>query len=124
MANTRYSDKDLAEFRDILEQRLIKEKKNLDYYTNALKNRDDNDINDTAPAFKGLEDGNSTLMKEENAYHAQKTSDYIKKLEQALVRIENKTYGICVITGELIPKDRLRAVPTTTKTIDAKKSQK
>ncbi|MDR2511499.1 MAG: TraR/DksA family transcriptional regulator [Bacteroidales bacterium] len=124
MAKQRYSDEELTEFRTILEGKLADAKKKLEWFTNTLRSSSENDINDTTPISKAFEDGYTTVTKEENAYFAQRESDYIKKLEQALDRIDKKTYGICVITNQLIPKERLLAVPTTTKTIEAKKTPK
>ena len=117
---TRYSDAELEEFRALINQKL--EQANADYevYRKALNNVDGNDINDTSPTFKVLEDGAAASNKEEIGRSAQHLMKFIQNLQAALIRIENKTYGICRETGKLIPKERLRAVPHTTLSIEAK----
>jgi len=117
---TRYSDAELEEFRDIIMEKLEKAQKDYELLRNGLSNLDGNDVSDTSPTFKVLEEGASTLNKEEAGQLAQRQMKFIQHLQAALVRIENKTYGICRETGKLIPKERLRAVPHATLSIEAK----
>ncbi|MCL2596749.1 MAG: TraR/DksA C4-type zinc finger protein [Paludibacter sp.] len=117
---TRYTDAELEEFRQIIEEKLIKAQREYDGLRNALNNMDGNDVIDTSPTFKVLEEGASTLSKEEMGLLAQRQKKFIQNLQAALVRIENKTYGVCRETGKLIPKERLRAVPHATLSIEAK----
>ncbi|MCH5328823.1 MAG: TraR/DksA C4-type zinc finger protein [Coprobacter sp.] len=117
---TRYSDAELEEFRAIINEKLEKAYRDYDLLKGAIMNTDGNDISDTSPTFKVLEEGASTLSKEEAGQLAQRQMKFIQHLQAALIRIENKTYGICRETGELIPKERLRAVPHATLSINAK----
>ncbi|MDE5605686.1 MAG: TraR/DksA C4-type zinc finger protein [Bacteroidales bacterium] len=119
----RYSDQDLAEFKEIILQKLEKARNDLEILRQAYTNNGENDINDTSPTFKVLEEGYQVLSKEENARLAVRQQKFIASLEAALVRIENKTYGICRATGKLISKERLRIVPHATLSIDAKLNQ-
>ncbi|NDV93936.1 TraR/DksA family transcriptional regulator [Dysgonomonas sp. 521] len=119
---TRYSDEELNEFRDIILDKLNKAKKEYEELRAAITNADGNDVTDTSPTFKVLEEGASTLSKEEAGRLAQRQMKFIQNLQSALIRIENKTYGICRETGKLIPKERLRAVPHATLSIEAKNS--
>jgi DnaK suppressor protein len=119
----RYSDTELEEFRGIILKKLEQAKKELDNLTQQITNPNDHGTDDTAGTFKLLEDGSETLMKEEAGQLATRQKKFIEQLENALVRIENKTYGICRVTGKLIPKERLRAVPHTTQSIEAKLNQ-
>ncbi|GAB6122876.1 MAG: TraR/DksA family transcriptional regulator [Dysgonomonas sp.] len=119
---TRYTDEELNEFRDIILEKLNKAKKEYDELRAAITNADGNDVTDTSPTFKVLEEGASTLSKEEAGRLAQRQMKFIQNLQSALIRIENKTYGICRETGKLIPKERLRAVPHATLSIEAKNS--
>lgn len=119
---TRYTDEELKEFRDIIMEKLEKAKKEYDELRAAITNTDGNDVTDTSPTFKVLEEGASTLSKEEAGRLAQRQMKFIQNLQSALIRIENKTYGICRETGKLIPKERLRAVPHATLSIEAKNS--
>jgi DnaK suppressor protein len=121
---TRYSDEDLKEFKEIILQKLEKAKKDYATLKDVLTNTDGNDTQDTSPTFKVLEEGANVLSKEETGKLAQRQLKFIQHLQAALVRVENKTYGICRETGELISKERLRAVPHATLSIDAKKNQK
>ena len=121
---TRYSDAELEEFRAIIEDKLQKAQRDYDLLKSSLMNADGNDTSDTSPTFKVLEEGASVLSKEEAGQLAQRQMKFIQHLQAAMVRIENKTYGICREPGELIPKERLRAVPHATLSIDAKKGQK
>lgn len=117
---TRYTDEELNEFRDIILEKLNKAKEEYDQLRNSITNKDGNDVTDTSPTFKVLEEGASTLSKEEAGRLAQRQMKFIQNLQSALIRIENKTYGICRETGKLIPKERLRAVPHATLSIEAK----
>ncbi|MDH6309640.1 DnaK suppressor protein [Dysgonomonas sp. PFB1-18] len=119
---TRYTDEELNEFRDIILEKLTKAKIEYDGLRAAITNADGNDVTDTSPTFKVLEEGASTLSKEEAGRLAQRQMKFIQNLQSALIRIENKTYGICRETGKLIPKERLRAVPHATLSIEAKNS--
>ncbi len=121
---TRYSDEELAEFRSIINEKLEIAKQEYDNYRAAVTNADGNDIVDTSPTYKVLEEGASTLSKEEAGRLAQRQMKFIQNLQAALVRIENKTYGVCRETGKLIPKERLRAVPHATLSIEAKEGGK
>ncbi|MTK51860.1 TraR/DksA C4-type zinc finger protein [Paludibacter sp.] len=117
---TRYSDAELEEFRAIIMEKLAKAEHDYELLKLSLTNMDGNDTTDTSPTFKVLEEGASTLSKEEAGRLAQRQMKFIQHLQAALVRIENKTYGICRETGKLIPKERLRAVPHATLSIEAK----
>ena len=112
---TRYSDAELEEFRAIILEKLEIAKRDYELLRSGVTNSDGNDVADTSPTFKVLEEGASTLSKEEAGRLAQR-----QMLQAALIRIENKTYGICRETGKLIPKERLRAVPHATLSIEAK----
>jgi len=120
---TRYSDEELEEFRQIIMSKLEKAKRDLQLLTESYTISNDNDTNDTSPTFKVLEEGYQVFSKEENSKLAARQEKFIKSLENALIRIENKTYGICRVTGKLIPKDRLRSVPHATLSIEAKRLQ-
>ena len=119
-----YSDEELQEFKEIILAKLAEAKRDLELLTEAFSNSGGEDINDTSPTFKILEEGSQVLSKEENSNLAMRQVKFIKSLENALVRIENKTYGICRETGKLIPKERLRVVPHATLCIDAKNNAK
>jgi DnaK suppressor protein len=121
---TRYSDVELEEFRQIINEKLEKAQQDYEMLRNGLTNLDGNDVMDTSPTFKILEEGAATLSKEESGRLAQRQMKFIQHLQAALIRIENKTYGICRETGKLIPKERLRAVPHATLSIEAKSQQK
>jgi len=121
---TRYSDEELEEFRAIIIEKLQKAEHDYELLKLSLTNMDGNDTTDTSPTFKVLEEGASTLSKEEAGRLAQRQMKFIQHLQAALVRIENKTYGICRETGKLIPKERLRAVPHATLSIEAKENGK
>ncbi len=120
---TRYSDSELAEFRELIVQKVSDAKSELVNLQTLLNNSDTHGTDDTASSFKMLEDGSDTLAKEEAGQLAARQRKFIEQLENALVRIENKTYGVCRVTGKLIPKERLRAVPHTTQSIEAKVQQ-
>jgi len=123
-AKKRYSDEELQEFKELILEKLEKAKRDYELLRADVTNTDGNDVADTSPTFKTLEEGASTLGKEENGRLAQRQMKFIQHLQAALVRIENKTYGICRVTGNLIPKERLRAVPHATLSIDVKESGK
>ncbi len=120
----RYSDEELKEFKELILQKLEKAQADYEMYKNSITLGDGNDTQDTSPTFKVLEEGAATLSKEEAGKLAQRQLKFIQHLHAALVRIENKTYGICRETGKLISKERLRAVPHATLSIAAKNSQK
>lgn len=117
---TRYSDAELEEFRAIILDKLAVAKRDYEMLKGGVTNSDGNDVADTSSTFKVLEEGATTLSKEEAGRLAQRQMKFIQNLQAALVRIENKTYGICRATGKLIPKERLRAVPHATLSIEAK----
>lgn len=117
---TRYSDEELQEFKEIILEKLAKAQRDYELLKADVTNSEGNDIADTSPTFKVLEEGASTLGKEEAGRLAQRQMKFIQHLQAALVRIENKTYGICRETGKLIPKERLMAVPHATLCIDVK----
>ena len=117
---SRYSDAELEEFRLLINAKLEKAKADLALLTEAFTVTNDNDISDTSPTFKVLEEGSQVLSKEENSQLAARQQKFIRYLEAALVRIQNKTYGICRVTGKLISKERLTAVPHATLSIEAK----
>lgn len=119
----RYSDEELEEFRQIILSKLEKAHNDLKLLTESYTTGNDHDTNDTSPTFKVLEEGYQVFSKEENSKFAARQSKFIKALENALIRIENKSYGICRVTGKLIPKDRLRIVPHATLSIEAKRQQ-
>jgi len=118
---TRYSDEELEEFRVIIEGMLEKARAEYKTLRQVVMHGGGNDIEDTSPSFRTVEDdGANQLTKEEASQLAQRQYKFIKNLEAALIRIENKTYGICRVTGKLIPKERLRLVPHATLTVEAK----
>lgn len=116
----RYSEKELAEFRVLIVDKLDQAKKDYELLKNTLCHTDDHGTDDTSPTFKALEDGSDVLTREETAQLALRQEKFIQNLQNALIRIQNKTYGICRVTGKLIPKERLRRVPHATLSIDAK----
>ncbi len=118
---TRYSDVELEEFKQLIIDKLDKAKKDYDLLKSAITQDGSNDTQDTSPTFKVLEEGAATLSKEEAGRLAQRQQKFIQHLQAALIRIENKTYGICRETNKLISKERLRAVPHATLSIEAKK---
>ena len=120
---SRYSDKELTEFKELIIDKLKEAQTDYDLLKQTLSNADNHGTDDTSPSFKLLEDGSDVLSKEETAQLAVRQEKYIVNLKNALMRIENKTYGICRVTGKLIPKERLRSVPHATLGIDAKLNQ-
>lgn len=123
MADVRYSDKDLAEFKALIEKKMAAAKNDLDDLRASLSHKDDNGTDDTAHSFKMMEEGAATLSREEVAQLAGRQEKFIKHLENALIRISNKSYGVCRVTGKLIRKERLMAVPHATLSIEAKEAQ-
>ena len=121
---TRYNDEELEEFRQIINDKLALAKRDYDQMMDSLTNRDSNDVDDTSPTYKALEEGSETQSKEDLMKFAARQQKFIQGLKAALVRIENKTYGIDRITGKLIPKERLRAVPHATLSVESKLNQK
>ena len=124
MAEIRYSASDLEEFKELIEGKLELAREDLRQLRASMSHKDDNSTEDTAPTFKMMEDGSETMSREETAALAARQEKFILNLENALMRIKNKTYGICRVTGKLIPKERLRLVPHATLSIEAKQRQK
>lgn len=120
---TRYSPEELQEFKEIIETKLEEARRDYELLKNSFSNRDDHGTDDTSPTFKLLEEGSDVLSKEETGQLAARQKKFIENLEAALVRIQNNTYGICRVTGKLIPKERLRIVPHATLSIEAKNMQ-
>ncbi|NLA62623.1 MAG: TraR/DksA family transcriptional regulator [Bacteroidales bacterium] len=120
---TRYSDVELEEFKALIMEQLEAAKGEIENLRVTVTNADGNDTSDTSPTFKNMEEGASTLSKEDAGRLAQRQMKFIQSLQAALIRIENKTYGVCRETGLLIPKERLRAVPHATLSIEAKEGQ-
>jgi RNA polymerase-binding transcription factor DksA len=122
-AKSKYTNEELEEFNLIILEKLAKARVDLSLLTEAYSNNNEHDTNDTSPTFKVLEEGYSVLSKEENSRMAARQQKFITNLENALIRIENGTYGICRVTGKLISKERLRSVPHATLSIEAKLQQ-
>ena len=120
----RYSDKDLGKFKKIIQEKIIKANLDLDLLKSAYMNNGNNGTEDTSPTFKAFEEGSETMSKEANAQLALRQEKFVRDLKNALMRINNKTYGICRITGKLINKKRLSLVPHATLSIEAKNMQK
>ncbi len=120
---TRYSDAELKEFKELIQEKLVAARSEFSILTNTLSNPNGNGTDDTAGTFKVLEDGSATLEKEHINQLAARQKKFIDNLENALIRIQNQTYGICRETGKLIPKERLRAVPHATLSMEAKLKQ-
>ena len=123
-AKNRYSDEELQEFKELILEKLRIAQSDYEMYKTSLTQSDGNDTQDTSPTFKVLEEGAATLSKEESGKLAQRQLKFIQHLQAALVRVENKTYGIWRETGKLISKERLRAVPHATLSMDAKMNQR
>lgn len=121
---TRYSDAELEEFRAIINEKLEMAQREYDNLRELMSNASGNGVNDTSPTYKNFDEGAQTLSKESLAAQAQRQLKFITHLKNALIRIENKTYGICRVTGKLIPKERLRAVPHATTTVEGKMQSK
>lgn len=120
---TRYSDKELAEFKELIQQKLKEAQEDYELLRGSLSNRDNHGTDDTGRSFNMMEDGSDTLSREEVAQLAARQEKFISNLQSALVRIENKTYGVCRVTGKLIRKERLKLVPHATLSIEAKNAQ-
>lgn len=120
----RYSDEELEEFRAIINKKLAIARSDYEETMKVLMNKNTNDVNDTSPTYKALEEGSTNQTKEELVQMAQRQQKFIQGLQAALVRIDNKTYGIDRITGELIPKERLRIVPHATLSVASKQANK
>lgn len=124
MAETlRYSEQDLAEFKAIIQRKLESAKEEYQYLVEQIKHENENGTDDTGSTYVSIDDGSASQQKENVGALASRQQKFIDNLEKALVRIENKTYGICRVTGKLISKERLRAVPHTTQSIEAKRNQ-
>lgn len=121
---TRYTDSELEEFREIINEKLRLARRDQSAMMRQLMNADGNDVDDTSPTYKALEEGSASQSKEDLVQMANRQQKFMQGLEAALVRIENKTYGIDRITGELIPKERLRAVPHATLSVASKNARK
>jgi DnaK suppressor protein len=120
----RYSDADLAEFKEIILKKIQKAQSDLDLIKSAYMNDLNNGTDDTSPTFKAFEEGSETMSKEANSQLAIRQEKFIRDLKNALFRVENKTYGICKVTGKLISKERLKIVPHATMSIEAKNLQR
>ena len=121
---TRYSDSDLAEFKELIKAKIEKAQHDLDLIKSAYMNDLNNGTDDTSPTFKAFEEGSETMSKEANSQLAIRQEKFLRDLKNALIRIENKTYGICKVTGKLISKERLKIVPHATMSIEAKNLQR
>jgi len=119
----RYADADLAEFKVIIQEKIRKAEEELESFRTSYKNDSNNGTDDTSPTFKAFEEGSETMSKEANVQLAIRQEKFIRDLKNALLRIENKTYGICRETGKLIQKERLKLVPHATLSIEAKRKQ-
>lgn len=122
--NIRYSDKDLGEFKVLIEDKIEKANSHLELLKSSYMNDGNNGTDDTSPTFKAFEEGSKTMSKEANTQLAIRQEKFIRDLTNALLRIENKTYGVCRVTGELINIERLKLVPHATLSIEAKNMQK
>ena len=120
----RYSDAELQEFKKLIQDKIAKAENDLGLIKENFINNQNNGTDDTSPTFKAFEEGAETLSKEQNAILAGRQEKFLRDLKNALIRIENKTYGICRVTGKLIGKERLRAVPHATLSIEAKNMQR
>lgn len=118
-----YGEADLAEFKEIILKKIARAQEDLDILNSSYKNNSTNGTDDTSPTFKAFEDGAETMAKEANVQLAIRQEKFIRDLKNALLRIENKTYGVCRVTGKLIQKERLKLVPHATLSIDAKNLQ-
>jgi len=123
-SKVRYNDKELKVFKVLIEEKIQKAKADLELLKSSYMNDGNNGTDDTAPTFKAFEEGSETMSKEANTQLALRQEKFIRDLKNALIRIENKTYGVCRVTGKLINKKRLHLVPHATLSIEAKNSQK
>ncbi|MDT0557856.1 TraR/DksA C4-type zinc finger protein [Ichthyenterobacterium sp. W332] len=122
--NNRYSDKELEEFRILIQEKIDKAEHDLELIKSAYMNDHNNGTEDTAPTFKAFDEGSATMSKESNSQLAIRQEKFIRDLKNALIRIENKSYGVCRVTGKLINPERLKLVPHATLSIEAKNMQK
>jgi len=122
-SKNKYTDKELESFRKIINEKIEKAQNDLDLIKSAYMNDSNNGTEDTSPTFKSVEEGSETMSKEANTQLALRQEKFIRDLKSALVRIENKTYGVCRVTGKLIDKKRLNIVPHATLSIEAKNIQ-
>lgn len=120
----RFSDADLAEFKELIQAKIEKAQADLDLIKSAYMNDLNNGTDDTSPTFKAFEEGSETMSKEANSQLAIRQEKFLRDLKNALFRVENKTYGICRVTGKLINKERLKLVPHATMSIEAKNMQR
>lgn len=120
----RYTDAELQEFKKLIQDKISKAENDLGLIKESFINNQNNGTDDTSPTFKAFEEGAETLSKEQNAILAARQEKFVRDLKHALIRIENKTYGVCRVTGKLIPKERLQAVPHATLSIEAKNMQR
>ncbi|MFT7334140.1 MAG: DnaK suppressor protein [Porticoccaceae bacterium] len=123
-APTRYSDADLAEFKEIILSKINRAQADLELIKSAYMNDGNNGTDDTSPTFKAFEEGSESMSKEANSQLAIRQEKFIRDLKNALFRVENKTYGVCRVTGKLINKERLKIVPHATMSIEAKNLQR
>lgn len=124
VVKNRYLDKELEEFKQVIEEKIVKAKEDLELLKSSYMNNGNNGTEDTSPTFKAFEEGSQTMSKEANTQLALRQEKFIRDLKNALIRIENKTYGVCRVTGKLIQKQRLILVPHATLSIEAKNMQK
>ena len=124
IVKNKYSDKELSDFKVLIEEKIEKAKKDLELLKSTYMNDGNNGTDDTSPTFKAFEEGSETMSKEANTQLALRQEKFIRDLKSALIRIENKTYGICRVTGKLIKKERLTLVPHATLSIEAKNMQR
>lgn len=120
----KYGDSDLQEFKVVIQAKIDKAERDLMLIRESFINNQNNGTDDTSPTFKAFEEGAETLSKEQNAILAGRQEKFVRDLKNALIRIQNKTYGVCRVTGKLIPKERLMAVPHATLSIEAKNMQR
>jgi len=121
--NVRFPDKDLAEFKALIQEKILKAQHDLELIKSAYMNDHNNGTEDTSPTFKAFDEGSEVMSKESNSALAIRQEKFIRDLKNALIRIENKTYGVCRVTGKLIAKERLKLVPHATLSIEAKNMQ-
>ena len=119
----RYNDADLAEFKTLVQEKIVKAQEQFDLIEAAYRNDSDNGTNDTSPTFKAFDEGSEVMSKETSSQLAIRQEKFIRDLKNALIRIENKTYGVCRVTGKLINPERLKLVPHATLSIEAKNMQ-
>jgi RNA polymerase-binding transcription factor DksA len=124
LSSNNYSDEALQEFKKIIEEKITKAQKDLELIRSAYMNDGNNGTDDTSPTFKAFEEGSETMSKEANTQLAIRQEKFIRDLKNALIRIENKTYGVCRVTGKLISPERLKLVPHATLSIEAKNMQR